>query len=346
VEQNGGAGNRGPRVPHHSWYRQQAAKNFNFPGFSEVMETGDGAKFAGNREKAVIPNSDCSVEGIQVVSYAVKKTLKPVWLPVLLLILPGCGKIDAGPGDVPLSEFSANISAGDLLDPKTAPARLAIYLDELSAAGYKKQIRIILPPDWGPRIVEHWFPVIRSRGFKVLAILGQERRDSLAIKNAALEWARHVLPLVRGDLVGIQIVNEAAYFFTPEEYAGYHCKVAALIRSLAPGVPIVAGDFGVEKRGKNNLDFWQAAVAAGASDYDILSLHVTSMRRAGLLKDLAVRVRAFAGPDRRIWITEGDWGQLGFLRAHGLKVEEDFIYTWNDDELSSLIRRPGGKLPR
>jgi hypothetical protein len=160
-----------------------------------------------------------------------------------------------------------------------------------------------------------------------------------------LDWARHILPLVRDDLVGIQIVNEAAYHFSPQEYAEYHQKMALLIRSLAPGVPIVAGDFGVERRGKNNLDFWKAAVAAGAADYDILSLHLTGMRRAGDLKDFARRVGAFAGPSRRIWITEGDWCQLAFLRSHGLNVEEDFIYTWNDDELPSLIRRPGGKLP-
>ncbi len=266
----------------------------------------------------------------------------------LLLFLAGCGhrKIDIGPGDLPLSEFSVNISAGDLLDPATADSRLSLYLDEIAAAGYKKQIRIILPPDWGPRIYEHWFPVLRARGFKVLAILGQERRDSAADMPATVAWIQHILPLIRSDLIGIQIVNEPAYWFSPEEYAAYHQQIASLIRSLVPEVPIVAGDFGIQAKGRNTLAHWQAAVAAGASDYDVLSIHATGTRRRGELQEFAHRLRAFAGPGRRIWITEGDWGHLSFLREQGIEVEEDFIYTWNDDEIPALIRRPGGRLPQ
>jgi hypothetical protein len=271
------------------------------------------------------------------------------WLAALalLLLVAGCHRrrIDAGPGDVPLSEFSANVSAGDLLDPTTAEARLAVYLDELTAAGYKKQVRIILPPDWGPRICEHWFPVIRARGFKVLAILGQERRDSAPDASAAVARVRHRLPLVRSDLVGVQVVNEPAYTFTPDEYAAYHRRIAPLVRELAPGVPIVAGDFGVPAQGRNTLDVWKATVAAGATDYDVLSVHVTGSRKEGELRDFAARLRDFAGPDRRIWVTEGDWGQLRFLREQGVAVEESYLYTWNDDEMPALIRRPGGRLP-
>jgi hypothetical protein len=267
-------------------------------------------------------------------------------LAVLLATsLPGChrARIDPEPGDLPLSQFSSNISAGDLLGPETAPARLAVYLDELTAAGYKKQIRIILPPDWGPGIYENWFPVIRAKGFKVLAILGQERRDSAADVPAAIAWARHILPLVRSDLIGIQIVNEPAYHFATDEYAAYHQQIARLIRELAPGVPIVAGDFACGT-GKNTLAVWNAMTAAGFIDYDILSIHVTSLLKEGELRTLAARLGDLK-PQRRIWITEGNWGHLRFFRAQGLKVEEDFIYTWNDDELPWLIRRPGGKLP-
>jgi hypothetical protein len=265
-----------------------------------------------------------------------------------LLLLAGCWhrKIDIGPGNLSLSEFSVNISAGDLLDSGTADCRLGRYLDEIVAAGYKKQIRIILPPDWGPRIYEHWFPAIRARGFKVLAILGQERRDSAANLPATIAWINHILPLVRSDLIGIQIVNEPAYWFSPEEYAAYHQRIASLIRSLAPEVPIVAGDFGIQANGRNTLERWQAAVAAGASDYDVLSVHATGTRRRGELKEFADRLRPLAAAGRRIWITEGDWGHLVFLREQGIEVEEDFIYTWNDDELPALIRRPGGRLPR
>lgn len=266
----------------------------------------------------------------------------------MLAVVAGSGchgdRIDRGPGDVPLSEFSANISAGDLLDPRTASSRLGTYLDELAAAGYKKQIRIILPPDWGPIIYQHWFPTIRSRGFKVLAILGQEKRDSAADVPAARAWIRHILPLVRKDLIGVQIVNEPAHWFTPAEYAEYHRQVAPLIRSLAPGVPIVAGDFGVQPDGKNSLDFWKAAVATDMVDYDILSIHPTGITRTRDLDDFARRLLDFGGRERKIWITEGDWGQLPYLRERGLHIEEAFLYTWNDDADERLIRRPGGRL--
>jgi hypothetical protein len=270
----------------------------------------------------------------------------PVLVMLCLLTLAGCRKrIDPGAGRSPLSQFSMNISAGDLLDPRTASSRLAAYLDELSAQGYKKQIRIILPPDWGPIIHEHWFPVLRARGFKVLAILGQERRDSEADLPRTLAWIKHILPLVKNDLIGLQIVNEHAHWFTPEEYAAYHRQIAPVIRSLAPEVPIVAGDFGVPARGDNTLDHWKAAVAAGASDYDVLSIHVTGVIKEYKLADFASRLRDSAGPRRRIWITEGDWGQLDFLRARGLNIEENFVYTWNDDQDPALIRRPGGRMP-
>ncbi len=251
-----------------------------------------------------------------------------------LLAVVGCDrrKVDVGPGDVPLSEFSANLSAGDLLDPATAEGRVGTYLDELAAAGYKRQVRIILPPDWGPRIYQHWFPAIRARGFKVLAILGQERRDSAADEPVAAAWIRHVLPLVRD------------YSFTPQDYGAYHRRAAALVREFAPGVPIVAGDFGVPAKGQNTLDGWKAMVAAGATDYDVLSIHVTGWRKEGELRDFAARLRAFGGPGR-VWVTEGDWGQLRFLREQGVAVEEHFIYTWNDDALPALIRRPGGRMP-
>lgn len=266
----------------------------------------------------------------------------------MLALVYGSGchgpSIDPGPGDVPLSEYSANVSAGDLLDPGTAASRLGIYLDELSAAGYRKQIRIILPPDWGTIIYEHWFPPIRSRGFKVLAILGQEKRDTAADVPKSMAWMRHILPLVRHDLIGVQIVNEPAHGFTPAEYAEYHRQVAPLIRRLAAGVPIVAGDFGVQADGKNNLEYWKAAVATGLVDYDILSIHPTGVTRKRELDDFAQRLLDFAGPERQIWITEGDWGQLPYLRERGLHIEEAFVYTWNDDVDERLIRRPGGRL--
>jgi len=253
-------------------------------------------------------------------------------LLALALLAAGCGReIDPGRGDAPLAEFSANVSAGDLLDPATADARVARYLDELTAAGYKKQVRIILPPDWGPRIYEHWFPAIRARGFKVVAILGQERRDSADDAPAAVAWVEHILPLVRSDLIGVEIVNEPAWWFTPEDYAVYHRRIAPRVRKLAPGVPIVAVVDGV--------------VVAGADDYDILGVHVTGVTRKSELNDFADRLSPFCAGGRRVWITEGDWGQRQYLRGRGVPVEEAFLYSWNDDATPALIRRPGGRLP-
>lgn len=265
--------------------------------------------------------------------------------PLVTLAACGCRRrIPVGPGEVSLAAFSMNLSAGDLLDPATAAGRVALYLDEIAAAGYRRQVRVILPHDWGPRIEQLWFPVLRARGFRVLAILGQERRDTVDDLPAFLAWVDAVLPRVRADLLGVQVLNEPAYRFTAREYAALHRRVAARIRELAPGVPIVAGDFGVPARGQNTLAHWQAAVAAGADDYDVLSLHLTGMRKEAALRDLTRRVRDFAGPRGRTWITEGDWGHLPFLRAEGLDVEENFVYTWNDDLDPTLIRRPGGRL--
>jgi hypothetical protein len=141
-----------------------------------------------------------------------------------------------------------------------------------------------------------------------------------------------------------QIVNEPAYWFTPQEYAAYHRRLTPLIRRLAPGVPIVAGDFGIQANGRNTLGMRQTAVAAGASDYDVLSVHATGVRRRGELADFARRLQAFRRPGLRVWITEGDWGHLPCLFGQGVDVEEDFVYTWNDDTVPDLVRRPGGRL--
>jgi hypothetical protein len=176
-------------------------------------------------------------------------------------------------------------------------------------------------------------------------VLGLEGRYRAADPAASVAWVEHVLPLVRSDLMGIQIINEPAYWFTPQEYAAHHRQIASIVRALAPGVPIVAGDSGAQEKGQNSLAFWEAAVAAGATDYDVLSLHVTGTRREGELKEFAGRLRAFCRPGKRLWITEGDWGHLPFLRGQGLSIEETFIYTWNDDADPALIRRPGGRLP-
>ncbi|HZY30820.1 MAG TPA: hypothetical protein VFF86_04175, partial [Candidatus Methylomirabilis sp.] len=62
--------------------------------------------------------------------------IKPRWID----------RIDLAPGTTALSKIAVNISAGDLLDSNTAASRLTIYLDELIALGYSKEIRVILTP--------------------------------------------------------------------------------------------------------------------------------------------------------------------------------------------------------
>ena len=113
--------------------------------------------------------------------------IKPKWI----------NRIDVGPGTTALSKIAVNIGAGDLLDPSTAASRLTIYLDELIGLGYSREIRCIFTPGLGSIIYEHWWPVLRAKGFKVLAILAQGKTDSADIAEASEAWARQILPLVK-----------------------------------------------------------------------------------------------------------------------------------------------------
>ena len=261
--------------------------------------------------------------------------IKPKWI----------NRIDLGPGTTSLSKIGVNIGAGDLLNPDTAAGRLATYLDELIALGYSREIRVILPPDWGPIIYEHWWPVIRAKGFKALVILGQEKRDSADVADQSIAWATKILPLVKDDLLGVQIVNEQAYFFAPNKYVAWHRKMVPLVRSLVPGVPIVAGDFG-HADGRNGLDQWEKMVRMGflaSLDFNIVSLHLTRINKEGELKQMVARLRSLHGPAMRYWVTEGDWGHLPWLNKQGLTTEKVFLYSWNGSG-DGLGLRPGGVL--
>lgn len=260
--------------------------------------------------------------------------IKPRWID----------RIDLAPGTTALSKIAVNISAGDLLDSNTAASRLTIYLDELIALGYSKEIRVILTPEWGQIIFDHWWPVIRAKGFKALVILGQEKQDSADIADLSIVWATRILPLIKDDLLGVQIVNEQAYFFAPGEYMSWHRHMVPLVRSLVPGVPIVAGDFG-HADGRNGIDRWERLVRAGFAwpgDYDIVSLHLTRINKESELKQMVARLKALHGPSMRYWVTEGDWGHLGWLNAQRLTTDKVFLYSWNSDD--GLALRPGGVL--
>lgn len=259
----------------------------------------------------------------------------------LLLFLASCAtgpRIPLDLGANPPVWYGMNISADDLLAINHAESRLATYLDELAAAGYAKQIRIIFPPDWGEYIWEVWFPVIRAKGFKVIAILGQEKRDSANMPGKAQAWARSILPLIKDDLIGVQVVNEAWGTFTPAEYVAWHQIMAPIIRQLAPGVPILAGDVDPVR---SHLDWWEHVMQAGI-DFDVISLHVTDFDKKSDLSALTQRLIRLHGPGATYWITEGGYGHLPWLTTHGLNVRADFIYSWNTKD--GHARRPGGPL--
>lgn len=288
--------------------------------------------------------------------------MRYVFFLLTMLLVVGCAsgpRIPLDLGALTTAQYGMNISADDLLIPTIDPlvavplgtytenneptppaaSRLIVYLDELVAAGYAKQIRIILPPDWGPQIYHDWWPVIRAKGFKVIAILGQEKRDSADMSDQAQAWARHILLLVKDDLLGVQIVNEAWGTFTPSEYVSWHQIMAPIIRQFAPGVPIVAGDVDPVI---SHLNWWERVMQAGI-EFDVVSLHVTDFDKEVDLSALAQRLSRLHGPGAAYWITEGGYGHLPWLTTHGLNVRADFIYGWNTRD--GHARRPGGPLP-
>ena len=117
-----------------------------------------------------------------------------------------------------------------------------------------------------------------------------------------------------------------------------------VIRSVVPGIPIVASDTG-HADGRNGLDQWEHLVKSGlmsTRDYDIVSLHLTRIDKEGELKQMVTRLKALHGPAMRYWVTEGDWGHLPWLNKQGLNVEKVFIYSWNSGD--GLALRPGGVL--
>jgi len=272
--------------------------------------------------------------------------MRRMMLLTLALLLTGCAlgpKIDRGIGTASPRHFGWNIGAADLLDPSTAATRLAVYLDELTAAGYAKQIRIIYTPAVGPFILQHWVPVIRAKGYRLNVILAQSRADVDLAQQSA--WARTGLPAIRDILEVVQLANEVDRpqhnDHTPARYAVWHRALVAVVRETVPGVQIVGPDL------RNETSSFDWIVRTGlvyGVDYDIVSLHVTGagyMSRMETYKRGAERVAGRANP--RVWITEGDWGQTDALSRIGLLPGRTYVYVWNGNEPES--RRPGGPLP-
>jgi hypothetical protein len=273
------------------------------------------------------------------------KTMHRIGLWLSLLFFSACAsgpKIDTGIGTTPTSAFGWNIGAGDLLNPDTAPQRLGTYLDELAGYGYAKQIRIIYTPDWGPFILQHWIPVIRSKGFRVLVILSQDGRakpgDSDLTRQAS--WIREGLPAISGILDAVQLANEPDGFSgkTPAEYTAWHRQMVQMVRQVVPGVPIIGPD--LRLIGKS-LEWVKATGLVSGPDYDVLSLHVTGNRAESDLQQIIDGITAIGAT--KVWVTEGDWGETAYLRGKGMPIERTYVYIWNGHEPES--RRPGGPLP-
>ena len=144
-------------------------------------------------------------------------------LSMLLIVATGCASLPPSrpsPLPEPLDAYAMNITALDLTDPITAACRLNVYLTEIEQAGHQKHIRIVYPPDWGPYILQHWFPVIRSHGFRVTIILAQERTP---VTNVAA-WLTVGIPPIRDLIDGAELMNEPSSTsqMGPHEYALWH----------------------------------------------------------------------------------------------------------------------------
>lgn len=234
--------------------------------------------------------------------------------------------------------YGWNIGAADLLDPATGPCRLGTYLDELTAQGYARQIRLIYTSEWGPQIRDTWLPVIRAKGYRVLAILSQHPGDK---DLARLDpWIRSGLPAIVDVLDGVQLANEPDGYsgMTPTQYTDWHRQVASIVRQVAPGVPILSPDF----RGVGAWNDWVMRTQLDyGRDYDVVSLHVTHVTGVNDLQTYVNDVKRWTQQTTpRVWITEGDWGQRVWFDGHGLPVERSYVYVYNGHEPES--RRTGG----
>lgn len=255
------------------------------------------------------------------------------------LFLSGCGGQESAPTVLPaLSLLGMGLGIGDLVGDQwraTARRRIDTYLSEIEAAGYRKSIRMVLDRDFGPELLVNAVPVIRARGFALLAILAQrvKRRtpggDIIELEKD-IAWLHECLPQVRDILCGVQLSNEewnddfgggpgSVPTTSPEEFAAWHNALSPIVRELAPGVPLCAGDIGHARSRR----WWEAVLTAGLKDYDAISNHVYSV------KDL------YGPANKPVWVTEA-----GDLSYHRPWQEKFFLYVWN--EQSRWGKRPGG----
>jgi hypothetical protein len=223
-----------------------------------------------------------------------------------------------------------NLTIDDLVNRPDASQRVTTYLDEIAAAGYAHEIRMPLDRYWGPQLLTTAIPVIRAKGFKLLAILTPGNHVKPGY-DAALDliWIEQVLPQIRDILVGVQLANEQWQTrigstkltpFPPAEYVYWHRWITPSIRRLAPGVPIIEGD--IDGGWSESIHWWEATQRAGTIDIDALSWHVYGA-------DLPPAY------GRTVWITEA-----GSVNECVVPAVKCFVYTWNSTD--RFAKRPGG----
>jgi len=260
------------------------------------------------------------------------KTMNLVGIGFVLL-LTSCAGGGGHPGTSPMSgPISMNLGIGDLINRPDAGQRAAMYLDEIAAGGYAHEVRMVFDRSWGPQILERVVPVIRAKGFKLLAILSPGIHAGAPNAEADLAWINHALPLVADVLVGVQLANEQWQTkidgnklvpFPPAEYVYWHRWLTPTIRRLAPGVPIVEGD--IDGGWKESTKWWEATREAGTIDIDALSWHVYTSE-----------IPPAYG--RTVWITEA-----GDVRDCVLPAVKCFLYVWQGVGYDAeRAKRPGG----
>ncbi|HWR21113.1 MAG TPA: hypothetical protein VN444_04540 [Verrucomicrobiae bacterium] len=258
---------------------------------------------------------------------------------LLALLLSTSPALACDPWSIDRREsYGMNLSASDLLDPATTACRLTTYLREIEEEGFAKQVRIIFTPDWGPQILRDWADILRSKGFRVVAILSQGHSDSeLAAQQA---WAQYGLPQIADILDAVQPQNESndTTGWSPEQYAQWHRALVPVIRAAVPGVPIMSPTL---NNGANWVSWHHGTGLIPGQDYDILAANVTNWSKKTLKKVAKIAV----AEGLPVWLTETRWDEAAKLHAMGVNVQRSYVFVWNEWEGGSMAVRPGGTTP-
>ena len=177
-------------------------------------------------------------------------------------------------GPEPRSAQGMNVGIGDLIGRgPDYGVRLGTYLDEIAAAGYKHEVRMVVNRGWGPQFLQYGAQELRKRGFKVLAILSEGNQAGPPDLEADIAWARLAIPQIRDILAAIELTNEPwqvipplhIVLFPPAEYVAWNNALYAEVKRLAPEVPVWMQAI--------DRDWWYR-VAGLYPAYDAISLHL------------------------------------------------------------------------